>query len=229
MAVNSGLNLLGSQFVEVGTDTDADINALVLPSAEVPGLNADYAFQTTLMTWNGSSYTIYGYCAAGQGTDMFGVSEWDGKWISNGMDAIADVELPAGTGFWIQTTGNSTVTMMGQVASAESTSVDVTAGLNLISASYPKAINVQDVVPSAEVPGLNGDYAFETTLMTWNGSSYTIYGYCAAGQGTDMFGVPEWDGKWISNGMDAIADVELPAGSGFWVQTTGSGTVTFAK
>ena len=107
MAVNSGLNLLGSQFVEVGTE---GINALVLPSAEVPGLNADYAFQTTLMTWNGSSYTIYGYCAAGQGTDMFGVSEWDGKWISNGMDAIADVELPAGSGFWVQTTGSGTVT-----------------------------------------------------------------------------------------------------------------------
>ena len=229
MAVNSGLNLLGSQFVEVGTDAALDINDLVTPSADLPGLNGDYVFQTGLMTWNGSSYTTYGYCADGQGTELFGVSEWDGKWLTNDMGAVATADIPAGEGFWIQSSGTGTATMMGQVASAESTSVYVTAGLNLISASYPKAINVQDVVPSAEVPGLNSDYVFQTGLMTWNGSSYTTYGWCAAGQGTELFGDPSWDGKWLTNDMGAVADVEIPAGSGFWVQTTGSGTVSFTK
>ena len=229
VAVNSGLNLLGSQFVEVGTDAALDINEVVLPAAEVPGLNENYEFQTLLQTWDGSAYAIYGYCADSQGTELFGDPSWDGKWLTILMDGVATVDIPAGSGFWIQTTGGSTVTMMGQVASAESTSVDVTAGLNLISASYPKAINIQEVVPSAELPGLNEMYEFQTLLQTWDGTAYAIYGYCAAGQGTELFGDPSWDGKWLTILMDGVADVTLPAGSGFWVQTSGTGTVTFTK
>ena len=229
MAVNSGLNLLGSQFVEVGTDAALDINEVVLPAAEVAGLNENYEFQTTLQTWDGANYATYGWCAAGQGTELFGDPSWDGKWLPFAMDGVAVVDIPAGTGFWIQTTGNSTVTMMGQVASAESTTVNVVSGLNLLSSAYPKAINIQDVVPSAELPGLNENYEFQTVLQTWDGANYASYGYCAAGQGTELFGDPSWDGKWLPYAMDGVADVTLPAGSGFWVQTTGTGTVTFAK
>ena len=229
VAVNSGLNLLGSQFVEVGTDAALDINEVVLPAAEVAGLNENYEFQTLLQTWDGTAYAIYGYCADGQGTELFGDPSWDGKWLSIAMDGVAVVDIPAGSGFWVQTSGNSSVTMMGQVASAETTKVNVISGLNLLSSAYPKAVNIQDVVPSAELPGLNEMYEFQTLLQTWDGTAYAIYGYCADGQGTELFGDPSWDGKWLSIAMDGVADVTLPAGSGFWVQTSGTGTVTFTK
>ncbi len=229
MAVNSGLNLLGSQFVEVGTEAALDINDLVTPSADLAGMTDSYEFQTFLMTWDGANYVTYGYCGEGQGEGLFGDPSWNAKWISVNMDALAIVDISAGTGFWVQTSGDSTVTMMGQVASAESTSVDVTAGLNLISSSYPKAINVQDVVVSSDIPGMTDGYEFQTFLMTWDGANYVTYGYCGEGQGESLFGDPSWNAKWISVNMDGVADATLPAGSGFWVQTTGTGTVTFAK
>ena len=231
MAVNSGLNLLGSQFVEVGTNEALDINDIVLPAADIPGVKDDYSgFDTTLQVWNGSSYTAYGYCAPGQGLGMFGDDTWDGKWITTLMDGLATVDISAGEGFWIQTSENSTVTMLGQVLSADTTEVAVAPGLNLISGAYPKSINIQDVVPSAELPGVKDDYSgFDTTLQIWNGSSYTAYGYCAPGQGEGMFGDSNWDGKWITTLMDGVADVDFPAGSGFWIQTTGTGSVTFTK
>ena len=229
MAVNSGLNLLGSQFVEVGTEAALDINDLVTPSADLAGMTDSYEFQTFLMTWDGANYVTYGYCGEGQGEGLFGDPSWNAKWISVNMDALAIVDISAGTGFWVQTSGDSTVTMMGQVASAESTSVDVTAGLNLISSSYPKAINVQDVVISSDIPGMTDGYEFQTFLMTWDGANYVTYGYCGEGQGESLFGDPSWNAKWISVNMDGVADATLPAGSGFWVQTTGTGTVTFAK
>ena len=70
--------------------------------------------------------------------------------------------------------------------------------------------------------------SFQTTLQMWDGSSYTTYGLLGVGQGEEM-GLPEWDGKWLTPAMDNLADVEIPAGQGFWIQTTGTGTVTFAK
>ena len=109
MAVN-GLSLLGSQFVEVSTEAALDINEVVLPAADLPGMDMDTgSFQTTLQMWDGSSYTTYGLLGVGQGEEM-GLPEWDGKWLTPAMDNLADVEIPAGQGFWIQTTGTGTVT-----------------------------------------------------------------------------------------------------------------------
>ena len=52
-------------------------------------------------------------------------------------------------------------------------------------------------------------------------------GLIGAGQG-ELLGDASLDGKWV-DGSYQLVDVTIPAGSGFWVQTTGAGTVTFAK
>ena len=90
--------------------------------------------------------------------------------------------------------------MMGQVASSDSTPVDIAAGLNLISCSYPKAINIQDVVASADLPGMDMDTgSFQTTLQMWDGSSYTTYGLLGVGQGEESAKVKKWV---FPNGME---------------------------
>ena len=84
VAVN-GLSLLGSQFVEVGTEAALDINEVVLPAADLPGMDMDTgSFQTTLQMWDGSSYTTYGLLGVGQGEEW--VSAKVKKWVfPNGM------------------------------------------------------------------------------------------------------------------------------------------------
>ena len=109
VAVNSGLNLLGSQFVEVGTDAAAGINDIVIASADLPGMDLDsFEFQTFLMTWTGAGYTSYYLIGAGQG-ELLGDASLDGKWV-DGSYQLVDVTIPAGSGFWVQTTGAGTVT-----------------------------------------------------------------------------------------------------------------------
>ena len=227
MAVAPGNNLLGAQFVEVGTDAAAGINDIVIASADLPGMDLDsLVFQTSLKTWTGTGYTSYYLVGAGQG-ELLGDASLDGKWV-DGNYQLVDVTIPASDGFWIQTTGSGTATMMGQVATAESTTIDVVAGLNLLSSAYPKDINIQDVVASADLPGMDLDsFEFQTFLMTWTGAGYTSYYLIGAGQG-ELLGDASLDGKWV-DGSYQLVDVTIPAGSGFWVQTTGAGTVTFAK
>ena len=103
VAVNPGFNLVGAQFVEVGTDSSAAINNLVVASADLPGINSSYTgFDTTLQVWTGLGYTTYGLLAVGQG-EAVQMPDWDGKWLLSNMTGLADADLPTGNGFWIQT------------------------------------------------------------------------------------------------------------------------------
>ena len=227
VTVNPGLNLLGSSFVQVGSGEALDINDAV----KVSGLNGlDEAlekFVTTVRLWTGTSYDTYGYVNA----DEAAAWEWSeaaDKWLLEDMTDVAAVPVPAGDGFWVQTTGTGTVTLIGQVPAAATTDVTINPGLNLVSCPYAKEINIQDV----KVNGLKGlDEALEkfvTTIRLWTGTSYDTYGYVNAEEAA-AWEWPEAADKWLLEDMTDIADVTIPAGAGFWVQTTGTGSVTFTK
>ena len=216
--------MLGAQFLNVGGSVQ-DIQEIAA-DATMPGLTAEPAFQTTARLWNGSGYDTYGWCGPGDGTAN-GMPEWDSKWLSTGFDALATAEMDAGTGFWIETSGEGTITFAGEVPAESTVSIPVSAGFNLICNPFPESINIQDI-QSSDLPGLTSDPAFQATIRLWNGSGYDTYGWCGAGDGTAN-GMPEWDSKWLSTGFDALATDTIGIGKGFWIETTTAANITFSK
>ena len=219
--------MLGSSFVQVGSGEALDINEAIKNNG-LPGLNEamDY-FATTIRLWTGTGYRTYGYITAEEAE----LNEWPeaaNKWLLGDMTDIAAVPVPAGDGFWVQTTGTGSVTLIGQVPAEAETAVNIIPGLNLVSCPYAKDINIQDVKVNG-LPGLNEamDY-FATTIRLWTGTGYRTYGYITAEEAIANEW-PEAANKWLLGDMTDIADVTIPAGAGFWIQTTGTGSVTFTK
>ena len=227
VTVQPGFNLLGSSFVQVGSGEALDISDAV----KVSGLNGlDEGlekFVTTLKVWTGTSYDAYGYVNAEEAAAW----EWPeaaDKWLLEDMTDIATVPVPAGNGFWVKAAQTGTITLIGQVPAAAETSINVTPGFSLISCPYAKDINIQDI----KVNGLNGlDEALEkfvTIIKVWTGTSYDTYGYVNAEEAA-AWEWPEAADKWLLEDMTDIADVTIPAGAGFWIKTSGTGSVTFTK
>ena len=223
--------MLGSSFVQVGSGEALDINDAIKNNG-LPGLNADFSdFDTSIRLWTGSSYDTYGFVSADQANDENWLwPESAEKWILGDMSDIAVVRVPAGDGFWVQTTQEGTITLIGQVPAAAETSINVTPGFSLLSCPYAKDINIQDIKVNG-LPGLNADFSdFDTSIRLWTGSSYDTYGYVTAEQANDENWLwPESANMWILGDMSDIANVTIPAGAGFWIQTTGTGSVTFTK
>ena len=227
MAVNSGLNLLGSQFVEVGTDAALDINEAIQNNG-LPGLTEDGSdFSTKVLVWTGNGYRTYGFLTEEEAI----ANEWPeaaDKWLLEDFSDIAVVPVPAGDGFWVQTTGTGAITLIGQVPAAATTDVTINPGLNLISCPYAKEINIQDVTVNG-LPGLTEDGSdFSTKVLVWTGNGYRTYGFLTEEEAIANEW-PEAADKWLLEDFSDIANVTIPAGAGFWVQTTGTGSVTFTK
>ena len=227
VTVQPGFSLLGSSFVQVGSGEALDINEAIKNNG-LPGLNEDMDdFSTTVRLWTGTGYDTYGFVTEEEAI----LNEWPeaaDKWILEDFTDIAAVQVPAGNGFWVKTTGTGTITLVGQVPAAATTDVTINSGFNLISCPYAKEINIQDVKVNG-LPGLNEAMDdFATTIRLWTGTGYDTYGYVTEEEAV-LNEWPEAANKWILEDFTAIADVTIPAGVGFWVRTTGTGSVTFTK
>ena len=219
--------MLGSSFVQVGSGEALDISDAV----KVSGLNGlDEGlenFVTTIMVWTGTSYDTYGYVNAEEAAAW----EWPDaadKWLLEDMTDIAAVQVPAGDGFWVNAAQTGTITLVGQVPAAAETTINVNPGFNLLSSPYAKDINIQDIKVNG-LAGLDeGLENFVTTIMVWTGTSYDTYGYVNAEEAA-AWEWPDAADKWLLEDMTDIANVTIPAGSGFWLNTAGTGSVTFTK
>lgn len=227
VTVNPGFNLLGSSFVQVGSGEALDINEAIKNNG-LPGLTEDMSyFNTTVRLWTGNGYDTYGFITEEEAV----ANEWpeaSNKWLLEDFSAIAAVSVPAGDGFWVKTTGTGTITLIGQVPAAATTDVTINPGFNLVSSPYAKDINIQDVKVNG-LPGLTEDSSyFYTTMRLWTGNGYDTYGYITAEEAIANEW-PEAADKWLLEDFSAIANVTIPAGAGFWIKTTGTGSVTFTK
>ena len=108
VAVSAGLNLLGSQFVNVGDNAALGISELV-QSDDLAGLTEDVAFQTELKVWIGNGYETYGWMDADDGTNNE-APEWNSTWLLYNFTDVADVTIGVGKAFWIKTTAPATIT-----------------------------------------------------------------------------------------------------------------------
>ena len=225
VTLTSGYNLIGSQFVNIGQDTQ-DINELFPGSNTLPGLDANGDFQSTLLVWSGSGYATYGWMNATDGTDA-GDDSYNSKWVLQDFSDFASVDMTPGMGFWIQSSGDAEATFSGEVPEGDSVDIQLAAGYNLISHPFPEAISIQ-AVQSDDLLGLDANGDFQSTIQIWTGSGYAIYGWMNATDGTDA-GDASYNSKWVLQDFSDIANVTIGIGKGFWIQTPAAATVTLSK
>ena len=207
VSIGAGLAILGTPFVEVGSQTDSlSIQSITPANTETAG-GVDY-----LRLWDGSKYTeFFYYSAADEGVDDAGNPGWGDR----NQEAVDEL-LDAGTAYWVHSGTAETITVAGEVTA--NTEVSINAGLTLVCNPQPVSVDIQSIVPgNTQTPG-GVDY-----LRLWDGTKYTEYFYySAADEGVDDAGNPGWGDR----NQEAVT-VSIAAGTGFWVHSGTAETLTF--
>ena len=200
VSVDPGLTIVGQQFQAVGGGP--------LDIQTITGENLVDGGVDTLRIWDGSAYSDYYYFTAdddinGDGTAAWGNEDWE----------PVEVDIPAGTGMWLNSQNEASLTFAGEVAG---NTLEFSTGLNLIIPPQPLELNIQDIQGEGLVDG------GMDTLRIWDGSAYSDYYYFTAdddikGDGTAAWGNEDWE----------PVEVTIPVGAGMWLNAQNSGTLTF--
>ena len=135
--------------------------------------------------------------------------------------------LPAGSAYWLNTTGAKTFTVSGAVQATDGELKTAAGVLNLYSIPFPVSGNIQDVKLATSACTDGG----ESMMVYTPGVGYATYYYYT--ETVEDLSVPEAD--WVLKGagwatMDGeYANKEFPIGTGFWLNTTGAKTFTVAS
>ena len=224
LTLTTQFTLVASQFNTVGAIAK-NVQDFVATDNDLPGLDPDdgYAAQTELRYWNGTGYETYGWDPDGDPS----IEGSDHKWVDETL-AVADFSIPVGNAVWIKIPANtqSEILLSGEVLAGDSATESVRAGFTLIANPFPSTIDIQQIQPSENLPGLDPDdgYAAQTELRYWNGTGYDTFGW-------DPDGDPSIEGsdhKWVDETL-AVAQKNIEIGKGFWIKTTQSGSVTISK
>jgi hypothetical protein len=144
--------------------------------------------------WNGGGYNAYTY---------YGVNGW-----YDSLNQPADsVEVDSGVAVWVKDAGEGADAITaGEVPSADSVVVEISAGLNMVANPYPTTMKLSDN-PS----GL----ASVAKAYVWSGiySSYTFYG----------------ENGWYDSLNQPAADVEIGVGEGLWLSVAAPASLSFSK
>ena len=225
VALDPGYNMIGMQFVEVGSgDAKALADAATLDSS-MAGFDEDGFYATELMVWKNGNYTTFGWSGS-SGTDVLGDDSLDNKWLDKDLEETAD-ELAAEDAVWIKAEKVGTVTVCGQVPSEDTVTVPLSAGYNMVANPYPKTVKVADFgVLSANMAGFDEDGFYATELMVWKNGNYTTYGWSGS-SGTDVLGDPSLDNKWLDKDLEETNDT-VDFGHGVWIKAASAGSITFS-
>ena len=157
----------------------------------------------------------------------------------DGYGSIIDPDIVLGDSMWVKDrTGNGSFVVAGQVIDDDETPIVLVANKNALKSNpYPKAFDPNDA-DAVTFTGLTGvDYSEDnawqntaTQISVINDAGvYDSYWYLNDGwydNGTVDGG---FKAGWC-DGYGSIADIEIPAGVGYWINTrTGAITMTFKK
>ena len=226
--------LIGTQFDKAGTTTAGrvDMNDLIKLSSELaPGLYSDdfaTAPQISVLTAAGG-YTPFYYIS--DGTDDTDADLGYAAWCdADGYELTEEMKLELGKGFWFYSpTSSGTLTTIGQVSDAASTTLSFTVGkYSIFCNPYPVAVSLQSLTTSA-TPGAYGDdfaTAPQISVLTAVGG-YTPYYYIS--DGTDETDADLGYNAWCDADGYELSGAQIDAGAAFWIYSpTTSGSITFS-
>jgi hypothetical protein len=179
--IPEGFSLIASPFSQVG-GSSLTVNEVVGTSV-VDG--------TTLWFFMPESGIYFSYT----------FSLLDGGWVDDGGYYAGTNKILRGEGFWIQSLTNMSLSLAGEVPSANTaptTTVTLVPGFTLFGFAYPSSTTLTATLNATE-----GD---------------TIWRYSSASGIYSSYTYSPLDGGWVDDGGN-VADIKLNMGEGAWYQS----------
>ncbi len=225
MNLSKGFNMIGTQFLQVGGEPLAIATVGVLDSS-MAGFDEDGVYATEMQIWNGNGYDYYGWSGTSAGEYMEDES-LNNMWL-NGDFKTDDATSTAGQGFWIKAATAGTITLSGEVPSADSVSQDLVVGFNLVANPYPGDVQIANFGQlAASFAGFDEDGVYATEMQVWNGNGYDYYGWSGTSAGEYMED-ESLNNMWL-DGDFKNPNKTIPFGHGVWIKTPTAGKITFTS
>ena len=160
--------------------------------------------------------------------------ELNNTWLDAGTEATDDT-VDVGQGFWIKAGTAGTMTISGEVPSANNVPagglvVNLVQGFNMVANPYPMAVPVSTFGQlDASMSGYGDDYLYKTELMAWDPTKQDYVNYGWAGTSPeDIDSMPELNNTWLDAGTEATDDT-IAQGACVWIKAEKAGTITFPE
>jgi hypothetical protein len=225
LTIKPGFQMLPVNFAAVA-DTAASIPIQTLFSTNGLWAGQDGNSGDQLQIWNGSVFSVYFYRI--NKTTNPNKFLYPNSWVGTTNIGVPTVDsLPAGSGYWFNRPvagGTTTVTVAGQVLTAQTNSFAIQSGFNMIGSAYPVDFPLNTGTPfdwSAATAGQDGNSGDQIQL--WNGSTFNVYFYRVnKTTNPNKFLYPN---SWVGTTNIGVPTVDaIPAGTGFWYKHVGSST-----
>ena len=251
VALAKGLNLVGSQFVQVGEgDVPFELSELT-NMKDQPSFDESLNAQTTIRFFTGVGYDYYGWSGnltvenpdmaeeLADELELDDPSVLNNHWLNSSYE-ISDEEALTGQGFWIYAANAGTITMSGQVIEDTTKSFPLVAGLNLVSCPWPINLSMINITVDNGQPSFDSGMNAQTSIRVFTGVGYDYYGWSGnlTGENPDMAeeladeleidDPSTLNYHWLDSSY-SISEYEIPAGKGFWIYANKAGTVTFKR
>ena len=206
VTLQPGFNFVAPQFVAIGGDS-IDLQSIRLNVADEDATGGD---SIQILDEGGATISTYFWFPA----DWFG-GEKSG-WIDGETSDLVDLTLDNGLGILVDSADETTVTISGEVPTANAEIVAVQ-GFNWVGNSTPKAIDIQDIqIDVADENATGGD---SIQILDDGGATIATYFWFPA----DWFGGEK--SGWIDGDTSDLAEVTLEPGQGVLLDVAEEGTV----
>ena len=227
VAVNKGWTMIGVQFNQVGGEP-LDLGTVGVLDSSMDGFDAEGSFPNEMRVFDGTDYTYYGWSGS-SGTDLLDNADLDNQWIDTTELAPVDEEMKPAQGFWIKSETGGTITLSGEVPTADTIQADVGIGWNMIANPYPGAVLVENFgTLDSTFAGFDAEGNFPNEMRVWDGENYAYYGW-SGNSGSSLLDNPDIDNKWIDTTELAVTDDKIEFGKAVWIKASSSGKITFSK
>ncbi len=224
--LDAGWNMIGVQFVEVGTGAAKALTDAMLLDASMSGFDEDGNYATVLKVWKNNNYTTYGWSGT-SGTTVLEDSSYDNKWLNDQTEIDDTASLAAEDAVWIKAEKAGTVLVAGEVPTNTVVTIPLVVGWNMIANPFPKSVKVSTFgVLSANMEGFDEDGNYATVLKVWKNNNYTTFGWSGT-SGTKILEDPSYDNKWLNDQTEIDDEATVDFGHGVWIKAASAGTITF--
>ena len=215
--------MIGIQFQEIGGGAKALATAGVLDD-QAPGIDDEGTAAIEMMVWDGSDYTRYGWSGTSM-SEIFDIQGLDNQWLDDQLEPTDEVQA-AGSAAWVKSSAAATMTVSGEVPTADSVQMPISIGYNMVANPYPGNAPVATFgTLSADAPGIDDEGTAAIEMMVWDGSDYTRYGWSGTSM-SEIFDIQGLDNQWLDDQLEPT-DATIAFGHGVWIKSTAATTITF--
>ena len=229
VTLNPGFNMIGVQFVTVGDQSAQDLSTATQLDSTMEGFDEDGNYATYIKVYEGGgNYTTYGWSGT-SGEAYMEDATLNNKWLTSDYEEPEGETMDKGDAAWIIAGSSGTMTVAGEVPSANTIEKSVAAGFNMVANPYPGTVTVADFgILDSSFAGFDEDGEYKNYLKVYvGGGNYKTFGWSGT-SGTDYLEDPTLDNKWLNSDYEKTDDT-VDFGHGVWLITEKSGTITFTS